>query len=136
MPRYEYKLIPAPAKARKHKGLKGAASFAATLEDILNEMGRDGWHYLRTDILPQEERSVLAKRTTTYRHLLVFQRELPDDPPAAPLPAADEDPTAVTADAAEADGSEHETNGAEGANPSNLLAEPGERPDSDDSPKT
>lgn len=78
MPRYEYRLVPAPEKAAKHKGLKGAASFAATLEDILNELGQDGWHYLRADTLPQEERAGLTGKVTTYRNLLVFQRVIPD----------------------------------------------------------
>lgn len=80
MPRFEYKLVPAPERATRHKGLKGVANFAATLEDLMNEMGRDGWHYLRADVLPQEERSGLTSKVTTYRNLLVFQRELPEDP--------------------------------------------------------
>lgn len=86
MPRYEYKLIPAPERAVKRKGLKGAASFAVTLQDLMNELGAEGWHYLRAETLPQEERSGLASRTTTYRNLLVFQRPLPEEPPAPPPP--------------------------------------------------
>ena len=96
MPRYEYKLVPAPEKATKHKGLKGAANFAATLEDLLNEQGRDGWHYLRAETLPQEERSGLTSKVTTYRNLLIFQRELSEEAasqpaPATPAPVEDED---------------------------------------------
>lgn len=88
MPRYEYKLVPAPDRATKHRGLKGAASFAATLETVMNTLGAEGWHYLRADTLPQEERSGLASRTTTYRNLLVFQRELPAQAgQTAPVPA-------------------------------------------------
>lgn len=82
MPRFEYKLVPAPEKATKHKGLKGAANFAATLEDLMNALGAEGWHYLRTDTLPSEERSGLTSKTTVYRNILVFQRALPDAPPA------------------------------------------------------
>ncbi len=88
MQRYEYKLVPAPEKALKHKGLKGAAVFAATLEDMMNEMGRDGWTYLRADTLPEEVRSGLTSRTTVYRNILIFQRALPQDPPEPePMPA-------------------------------------------------
>jgi hypothetical protein len=81
MPRYEYKLVPAPEKATKHKGLKGAANFAATLTDLMNDLGAEGWAYLRADILPEEVRTGLTSRSTTYRNLLVFQRELPDETP-------------------------------------------------------
>jgi hypothetical protein len=103
MPRYEYKLVPAPERAVRHKGLKGAASFAATLEEILNELGRDGWHYLRADTLPQDERSGLTSRTTTYRNLLVFQRELPEaatqrTPPPVALVPPDPAPRADSAE--------------------------------------
>lgn len=83
MPRYEYKLIPAPEKSTKHKGLKGADLFAATLEDLLNSLGAEGWQYLRAEILPEEVRSGLTSRTTTYRNLLVFRRDLPDAPATA-----------------------------------------------------
>jgi len=83
MPRYEYKLVPAPERATRIKGLKGAASFAATLESLMNELGAAGWTYMRAETLPQEERSGLTSRTTTYRNLLVFQRLVPETPPAA-----------------------------------------------------
>lgn len=120
MPRYEYKLVPAPEKASKHKGLKGAANFAATLEDILNELGAEGWHYLRADTLPQEERSGLTSRVTTYRNLLVFQRELPEVE-AAPAPEPTQEPAPEE--------TEDEPSLA------NLFADPDETPEIDDKPK-
>jgi hypothetical protein len=79
MPRYEYKLVPAPEKSAKHKGLKGAALFAATLEELLNGFGADGWQYVRAEILPEEVRSGLTSRTTVYRNLLIFRRSLPEN---------------------------------------------------------
>lgn len=79
MPRYEYRLVPAPERATRHKGLKGTGNFAATLEDVLNAMGAEGWTYLRADILPEEVRRGLTSRATVYRTLLVFQRALPED---------------------------------------------------------
>ena len=78
MQRYEYKLVPAPQRATKHKGLKGADLFAATLQEILNALGQDGWEYQRAETLPEEVRTGLTARTTAQRHLLVFRRALPD----------------------------------------------------------
>jgi hypothetical protein len=72
--RTEYKVVPAPEKARKQRGLKGSALFARSVEDLMNEMAAEGWSYLRADTLPQEERSGLTNKTVTYRNLLVFQR--------------------------------------------------------------
>ncbi len=88
MPKFEYKLVPAPGKANKVKGLKGPARFAATLEQVMNEMGAEGWQYLRAETLPQEERSGLTSKQTTYRNLLVFQREVAEpieDPVVEPI---------------------------------------------------
>ncbi|WP_341861174.1 DUF4177 domain-containing protein [Gymnodinialimonas sp. 57CJ19] len=70
----EYKVVPAPEKARKQRGLKGAALFAHSVEALMNELAAEGWQYLRADTLPHEERSGLTNKTTTYRNLLVFQR--------------------------------------------------------------
>ncbi|WP_439139025.1 DUF4177 domain-containing protein [Roseicyclus sp.] len=87
MQRYEYKLVPAPQRATKHKGLKGADLFAATLQEILNALGQEGWEYQRAETLPEEVRTGLTARTTTYRQLLVFRRALPDTTSQQPAPA-------------------------------------------------
>ncbi|MAO26044.1 hypothetical protein [Roseovarius sp.] len=93
MHRYEYKVIPAPGKGLKAKGLKSPeARFAYALETAMNELGAEGWTYLRADILPSEERQGLTSSHTVYRPLLVFQRPL--DPGAsapAPLPMEEAD---------------------------------------------
>lgn len=75
----EYKVVPAPERAPKIRGLKGPALFARAMEDLMNEMGAEGWSYLRTDTLPQEERSGLTNKVTTYRNLLVFHRIVAED---------------------------------------------------------
>lgn len=75
MPSHEYKVVPAPERARKVRGLKGADLFAHEMEALMNTLAAEGWHYLRADTLPQEERSGLTSRTTTYRNLLIFRRE-------------------------------------------------------------
>ncbi len=105
MQRYEYKVVPAPFRAAKVKGLKTAAErFAHALAEVMNALGRDGWEYLRTDTLPCEEKAgLLSKARTATHHMLVFRRSLatpavvtprdaaaaPDLPPPTPAAAAD-----------------------------------------------
>ncbi len=75
MAHFEYKVIPAPTKGQKAQGIKSPeARFANTIEGLLNEQAADGWEYLRTDILPSDERSGLTGTQTLYRTLLVFRR--------------------------------------------------------------
>lgn len=72
---FEYKVVPAPKKGQRGKGVKGAdARFAHALEQLMNEHAATGWEYLRTDTLPAEERSGIASRTTVYQNMLVFRR--------------------------------------------------------------
>ena len=99
MQRYEYKVIPAPNRGEKIRGLKTTGDrFAHSMTELMNDMARDGWEYLRADTLPCEERSGLTSRTTTYQNLLTFRRipaavaavEMPKAlaaPAAAPTPA-------------------------------------------------
>ena len=98
MSSYEYTVIPAPARGEKTKGAKtGIERFAATLAEVLNDMARDGWDYVRAETLPAEERSGLTGRSTVYHNLLVFRRALAPAksepvtatrPEPAPMPAA------------------------------------------------
>ncbi|MFW8636798.1 DUF4177 domain-containing protein [Cribrihabitans pelagius] len=86
MQAFEYKVVPAPAKGTKAKGLKGPeARFANSIELLLNEMAAEGWEFQRAEILPSEERAGLASSTTNWRNLLVFRRavaaERPGDAP-------------------------------------------------------
>jgi hypothetical protein len=75
MQRYEYKVIPAPDKGEKAKGVKrGPDRFAYRLSRTLNELAREGWEYLRADTLPCEERIGLTGKTVTYQNMLVFRR--------------------------------------------------------------
>jgi len=82
MIRYEYKVRPAPTKGRKVKGLKTPeARFAHTIEDAINVQGAEGWEYLRTDILPSEERQGLTSSHTVYRTVMVFRRLIEENVP-------------------------------------------------------
>ncbi|WP_121061837.1 DUF4177 domain-containing protein [Chachezhania antarctica] len=75
MQRYEYKVIPAPTKAQKARGVKTPEGrFAATVESELNRMGADGWEFQRAETLPAEERSGLTGSTRAWRTMLVFRR--------------------------------------------------------------
>lgn len=74
---YEYKVVPAPKKGAKAKGLRNTeAKFAHALETLMNEYGSEGWEYQRTDTLPCEERQGFRGRATTYQNVLVFRRSL------------------------------------------------------------
>ncbi len=77
MPRYEYKVVPAPSKGQKAKGVKTAEGrFALTIQDTLNQMGADGWEYQRAELLPSDERSGLTGTTQNWRNVLIFRRAL------------------------------------------------------------
>ena len=56
MQNFEYKVIPAPARGEKERGLKtGIDRFANTLSSVMNEMAAQGWEYQRAETLPAEE---------------------------------------------------------------------------------
>lgn len=80
MSRYEYKVVPAPQKGQKTKGVKTAEGrFALSVEAVLNEMAASGWEYQRAELLPSEERSGLTGSTTNWRNVLIFRRALDAD---------------------------------------------------------
>ncbi len=77
---YEYKVIPAPTRGQKGKGVKGAdGRFAHALETAMNEMAAIGWEYQRAETLPSEERAGLTSKTTVFRNVLVFRRPADTD---------------------------------------------------------
>lgn len=84
MQAFEYKVVPAPHKGTKAKGVKGPESrFAYSIETTLNEMAAEGWEYQRAELLPSEERSGLTGSTTKWRNVLVFRRALAAEPAQA-----------------------------------------------------
>lgn len=103
MPYYEYKVVPAPEKTPRIRGLKGPERFAQTLETMLCEMGAYGWEYQRAETLPETERGTLglAAKATVMRTVLIFRRELDEMAPedasydaeaAAEAPPAEDGP--------------------------------------------
>lgn len=99
MTRFEYKVVPAPHKGTKAKGLKKSEDrFALALTTILNEQGADGWEYVRTDILPAEERAGLASKQLVYHNMLIFRRPLEEGEQARLEDASEEEtPLAIAA---------------------------------------
>ncbi|WP_299965359.1 DUF4177 domain-containing protein [uncultured Roseobacter sp.] len=96
---YQYKVIAAPAKGLKARGIKTPeARFAHAVEEVLNEMARDGWEYQRAEALPSQERAGFASTTTNWRNLLVFRKPVDQaDRPALRLPAEPAAPRAERA---------------------------------------
>jgi len=91
MPKYEYKVVPAPVKGERAKGVKGTqARFAHALSSLMNELGREGWEYQRADTLPCEERQGLTGKTTSFQNMLVFRRVIEADAPVFSSERAEE----------------------------------------------
>ena len=72
---WEYKVVPAPVKGVKEKGVKTPeARFALCIEHLLNEMAADDWQFHRAETLPSEERAGLTSTQTVWRHVMIFRR--------------------------------------------------------------
>ena len=72
---YEYRVIPAPRRAPRARGLSCEDRFAQSLASVMNDMGSEGWEYVRADTLPLDERAGLTGGTkTSYLNMLVFRR--------------------------------------------------------------
>ena len=90
MQRYEFKVIPAPKRGEKARGVKTTEDrFALALTTLMNQLGAEGWDYVRADALPCEERIGFTGTKTTFQNVLVFRRAIagrcrqsgPFDPP-------------------------------------------------------
>ena len=80
MLRYEFKVIPAPRRGEKLRGLKTTEDrFALALTNVMNEQGRDGWEYVRADTLPVDERVGFTGTKTSFHNMLVFRRIMEAD---------------------------------------------------------
>ncbi len=75
MTQYQYKVVPAPTKGVKAKGVRTPEGrFAHSVESVLNTLGADGWEYCRAELLPSQERSGLTGSVTNWRNVLVFRK--------------------------------------------------------------
>ena len=87
MQRFEFKVIPAPKRGEKARGVKSTEDrFALALTTLMNQLGADGWDYVRADALPCEERVGFTGSKTTFQNMLVFRRVI-DNPQAQSQPA-------------------------------------------------
>ena len=104
MTHYDYKVVPAPKRAKKVRGVRsGDELFALTLTDAINEVARQGWEYVRVEHLPAEApggwfRSGAAGEQT----VLVFRRDRESLGPRLATVRAEPDAVALAAEAAEA----------------------------------
>ena len=77
MQRHEYKVIPAPRRGTKSREAKtNEDRFALTLSNVMNELGRDGWEYVRSETLPTEERAGFMKTRVVEQTMLIFRRAM------------------------------------------------------------
>lgn len=107
---WEYKVVPAPTKGVKGKGVKGPEGrFANALESLMNHMASDRWEFQRAETLPSVERAGLTGSTTEWRNVLVFRRAVttaiddfdPELLPPPAVPVTEQEPEASDADATE-----------------------------------
>lgn len=82
MRRYEFKVVPAPRRGEKAKGVKTTEErFALAMANLMNKLGAEGWDYVRSDTLRVEEKSGWARRATIVENtVLVFRREIDEEP--------------------------------------------------------
>ena len=82
MQQFEYKVVPAPVKGTKAKGVKGPEGrFANSIEALLNDLAAQGWEFQRAELLPSEERAGLTGTATHWRNVLVFRRAVGQEAP-------------------------------------------------------
>jgi len=87
MQRFEFKVIPAPKRGEKARGVKTTEDrFALALTSLMNQLGAEGWDYVRADTLPCEERAGFTGTKTTFQNVLVFRRMIPSLASEAPPP--------------------------------------------------
>jgi hypothetical protein len=81
MQRFEFKVIPAPKRGEKSRGVKSTEDrFALALTTLMNQLGAEGWDYVRADALPCEERVGFTGTKTTFHNVLVFRRVIDGAP--------------------------------------------------------
>ncbi len=72
----EYKCVGAPERAKRKRGMKTRSDrVAGAMQEIIAAEAVDGWEYLRTDLVPVEEKAGLFGRAReVHRAVLVFHR--------------------------------------------------------------
>lgn len=102
MPSHEYRVVPAPRRGVKVKGVRTPEDrFAHAIEAEMNRMAAEGWEFVRSDTLPSEQkRGWFSRPVMVSQTLLVFRRELAEAPASRasmPPPVALTPPRSVAA---------------------------------------
>ena len=73
---FDYKVVPAPQRVKKVRGITDAADlFALTLTDAINEVARQGWEYVRAErMVAEAPGGFLRKAAASEQTMLVFRR--------------------------------------------------------------
>lgn len=74
---FEYKVVPAPRRAEKSRGVSEPEQmFALTLADAINREAREGWEYVRAETMTAEvPRGWLRRSVVEEETVLIFRRE-------------------------------------------------------------
>ena len=76
MDKFEYKLVKTPAKRTRYTGLsKSDDPFAITLMDAMNQIGSDGWQFVRQEIMTETRRKFLGRKNIEHVYM-VYRRPL------------------------------------------------------------
>jgi hypothetical protein len=77
MTHYDYKVVPAPVRARRIKGAHSPEEhFAVTLAEAINDAARQGWEYVRAETLHHETPGGWLRRPrASDQSVLIFRRE-------------------------------------------------------------
>lgn len=83
MTQYDYKVVPAPRKLKRIRGVNSAGELcAATMAETLNAVARDGWEYLRADqVSAAQEGGWFRRGTEVVETVLIFRRRHDADSP-------------------------------------------------------
>ncbi|HLS58839.1 MAG TPA: DUF4177 domain-containing protein [Paracoccaceae bacterium] len=79
---YEYRVVPAPRRLRKIKGVRSTPElFATTLTDAINAEARQGWEYVRSESMTAEGPSGWLRRGRIVEEtMMIFRRPRPSTP--------------------------------------------------------
>ncbi|WP_417586397.1 hypothetical protein [Pararhodobacter oceanensis] len=100
---FEYKVVPAPVRAAKVKGLKTTHErFAHTLAERINAEAAGGWQFQRVETLSCEERKFFGGTKASTQVVMIFARDLdaPRPDAGAALAAAQLAPAVATEESA------------------------------------
>jgi hypothetical protein len=87
---FEYKCVGAPERPKRLRGSWSRSDrVALAMQEIIDAEAVDGWEYLRTDLVPVEEKASFFSRTQeVHRAVLIFRRDAVGELRARPMLAA------------------------------------------------